>query len=316
MRRLKRHRIRNILHSVVLIAGMVALLALLGYFIAGLDGLLWAAIAAVILMVLGQHFSSSLVLRMYGAVPLSSYQSPNLYRLVTALSQRANLEHVPRLYYIPSRMMNAFSVGSHDDAALGITDGMLRRLSLRELAGVLAHEMTHIQRNDMRVMAIADVISRVTTLFSLFGQFLLLINLPLLLVGKAFIAWPAIALLIVAPVISGLLQLALSRARESEADLGAAELTGDPAGLAMALEKMEYYDANWLKRILMPGHRVPDPSLFRSHPKTSTRVDQLMALARVEQPALLEREDGTWGVPEDLPQKTSDPHWHITGLWH
>jgi heat shock protein HtpX len=266
--------------------------------------------------VLGQHFSSSLVLRMYGAVPLSSYQSPTLYRLVAALARRANLEHLPRLYYIPSRMMNAFSVGSRDDASLGITDGMLRRLSLRELAGVLAHEMTHIRRNDMRVMAIADVISRVTTIFSLFGQILLLVNLPLLLVGKAFISWPAIILLIVAPVISGLLQLALSRTRENEADLGAAELTGDPAGLAMALEKMEYYDANWLKRILLPGHRVPDPSLFRSHPKTSRRVEQLMELARIEQPALLEHEDGSWGVPEDLPQRASDPHWHITGLWH
>ena len=149
---------------------------------------------------------------------------------------------------------------SPGNAAIGVTDGILRGLNMGELTGVLAHEISHIEHNDIRVMAFADVISRVTSLFSSFGQFLLFINFPLLLVGMRPFSWFAIILLIAAPTLSGLLQLAISRTREFDAEVGAVRLTGDAEGLASALQKLESYQANMFKRMLMPGHSSADPS--------------------------------------------------------
>ncbi|MCB0062442.1 MAG: M48 family metalloprotease [Caldilineaceae bacterium] len=107
--------------------------------------------------------------------------------MVSAIMQSATA--IPTLYYIPSRMMNAFAVGTKRDVAIGLTDGILRGLNLRELTGVLAHEMSHIRNNDMRSMNIADVVTRITNLFSTLGKFLLFFNLPLILInfdGKVY----------------------------------------------------------------------------------------------------------------------------------
>jgi heat shock protein HtpX len=278
---------------------MLLLLAVLGYSLGGVGGLLWGGVLALPFLFLGQRISPRWVLRMYGARPLAMYEAPALHDMVRALSQRAGLPAPPALYYLPSRTMNALSVGTRDSPALGVTDGLLRTLSPRELRGVIAHEIAHIRQNDLRVLTFADLIGRMTGFLSTVGQFLLFLNLPLLLMGRAPVSWLAVILLLVAPSASGLLRLALSRTREVDADLGAARLTGDPLGLASALRKMECYGASWLDRMLRP-YRMPSRSLFRTHPTTEERVQRLLDLVRPEHGDGSAGADGLFVCPTHL----------------
>ncbi len=154
-------------------------------------------------------------------------------------------------------MLNAFAVGTRKHAAIAVTDGLVRQLDMRELVGVVAHEISHVRNNDLWVMGLADMFSRTTSILSLIGQFLLFLNLPLILLSQVTVNWFAIFLLIFAPNLSALAQLALARTREFDADLNAARLTGDPDGLASALVKIERAQGGWLERIFMPNRRVP-----------------------------------------------------------
>ena len=130
-------------------------------------------------------------------------------------------------------------------------------------------------------MAMADVVSRMTGVMSLLGLLLAVVNLPAMIEGGASVPWATILLLLVAPSIGTGLQLALSRAREYEADLGAAALTGDPEGLALALRKLERIQGRMWEAALPQGARIPDPSILRSHPRTEERVARLRALQAV-----------------------------------
>ena len=310
------HDFRNWLHTMLLLGSMLALLALLGWLVAGRTGILWAVILGGILVFFGQQVSPQLVLRMYRARPLTAAEAPQLYQIMAELTQRAQLPYVPALYYVPSRMLNAFAVGTRRNAAIGLTDGILRGLNLRELTGVLAHEMSHIRNNDMRSMSVADVISRVTNLFSTFGKFLLLVNLPLIFMGSAPISWWAILLLIVAPFISGLLQLALSRTREFDADLDAIQLTHDPVGLMNALQKLEYYSTNIWQQVLFPGRGVPDPSIFRTHPHTKDRLARLQELNPQQYQQIAMPAQAPFVLPGNYTQVTRQPGWRMMNLWY
>jgi len=297
--RITNHSILNHIHTVLLFGGMIVLLGLLGLSLAGLVGLLGAALLALPLLLLGRRISPYWLMRILGARRLAPYEVPALYRTVQALSERAGLPAVPELYYVPNRAMNAFSVGTRQDPALGVTDGLLRSLNSRELTGVLAHEITHIRQNDVRVLSYADLIGRMTGLLSTLGQFLLFLNLPLLLMGRVPVSWLTVALLLVAPALSGLLRLALSRTREVDADLGAARLTGDPLGLASALHKMECYSTSWVDRMFRP-HRTPSGSLLRSHPDTEERVQRLLDLAGQQGEGTSDDLDGLSACPGNL----------------
>jgi heat shock protein HtpX len=275
------HSLANKLHTLLLFVGMLVLLAALGLTMGGIRGLLWAVILAIPTLLIGRHISPRLIARLYRARPLSPANAPGLYELLANLSQRAGLSAIPQLYYVPSHAMNAFSLGRREAAMIGVTDGMLRKLNTRELNGVLAHEVAHVQGNDARVVAFADLISRATALFSRLGQLLLLLNLPLLLLGMTTVPWFGIVLLLLAPTLSGLLQLAISRTREFEADLGAVQLVGDPVGLASALRKIEQ-QTNALRGMLVPGYHERGSSLLRTHPQTEQRVERLLALAENE----------------------------------
>lgn len=310
------HDFRNWLHTVLLLGSMLALLALLGWLVAGQTGIIWSVILGGILVLFGQQVSPQLVLRMYRARPLTATEAPQLYEIMAELARRAQLPFVPTLYYVPSRMLNAFAVGNRRNAAIGLTDGILRGLNLRELTGVLAHEMSHIRNNDMRSMNVADVISRVTNLFSTFGKFLLLFNLPLIFMGSAPISWWAILLLIIAPFISGLLQLALSRTREFDADLDAIQLTHDPAGLMNALQKLEYYSTNIWQQVLFPGRGVPDPSIFRTHPHTKDRIARLQELNPQQYQPIAMPQQAPFILPGNYTQITRQPGWRMMNLWY
>jgi heat shock protein HtpX len=299
LERIANHSTLNRIHTALLFAGMLVLLGVLGLSLAGLVGLFWAAVLALPLLLLGRRISPYWLMRIVGARRLGPYEVPSLYRTVQVLSERAGLPAVPELYYVPTRAMNAFSVGSREDPALGVTDGLLRTLNSRELTGVLAHEITHIRQNDVRVLSFADLIGRMTGLLSTVGQFLLFLNLPLLLMGRMPVPWLTVVLLLIAPVLSGLLRLALSRTREVDADLGAAELSGDPLGLASALHKMECYSTSWIDRVFR-SQRMPSGSLLRTHPDTEERVQRLLELAGQQRGDALDDLDGPFACPGHL----------------
>ncbi|MGF1611666.1 MAG: zinc metalloprotease HtpX, partial [Kiloniellales bacterium] len=256
----QRHKLRNFLHSLLLLGGMVVLLAACGWIVAGWLGVIMAILLGAIGLSLSPSVSPQFVLHLFGARKLPEYEMAEIYAVVAELSRRAGLERPPRLFYIASPTLNAFSVGSRGDAAIAMTSGLLSRLTLRELAGVLAHELSHIRNNDMWVMGLADMISRLTRSMSFVGVLLLVLNAPLLLAGVEQVPWLLVLLLIFAPSIGTLLQLALSRTREFEADLDGAGLTRDPAGLAAALQKLERYQGRFWEDIFLPGRRAPDPS--------------------------------------------------------
>lgn len=274
----RRHKLRNMVQSALILGGMALLMALCGWILFGPSGLIGVAAAVTVALVFGSRLSSTMVLRMYKAQPLSPHQLPDVFRIVEHLSRRAGLEHVPKLYYVPSAMMNAFAVGRQDNAVIGVTDGILRALNLRELTGVLAHEMSHIRNNDVWLMGMADLAGRMTRMMSLFGMGLLLFSVPMWLQGGSLVSFALILLLVFAPQLTTLLQLALSRAREFDADLDAAGLTNDPAGLSSALAKLERQQRSHWEQILMPGRKLPEASLLRSHPPTKERIARLSSL--------------------------------------
>ncbi len=297
----------------------------MAFFLSLLGGLLWGFLGFLLLPIIGligalfnPALSPKIIMRLYRSQAISIQQAPVLIELITVLSQRAGLKSPPTIHYINSQTLNAFAVGSRKQSAIAVTDGLLRQLSLREIAAVLGHEISHIRNNDLWVMGLADTFSRISSAFSFIGLFLLFINLPLLLFTNVMISWPAIALLIFAPHLTALAQLALSRVREYDADLNAAKLTNDPVGLAHALAKIEHIQGGWLEKILMPGRRIPTPSLLRTHPKTEDRIQRLTALKPSVDDKVLEElrraefdAHNIFGVPT-----RRRPRWHINGLWH
>ena len=177
--RLEEHQFMNHVQTALLIGGMVLILWFSARLILNETTAWWVAAAAGIGLLFGPQISPALVLRMYKAQQLEPDAAPQLHSIVAQLASRAGLEQVPALYYIPSRMMNAFAVGGRADSAIGVTDGLIRNLSLRELSGVLAHEVAHVSHHDIRVMGLADMVSRLTRLLSLTGQLMLIFFLPL-----------------------------------------------------------------------------------------------------------------------------------------
>lgn len=315
-RRLSEHKLHNTLQSLLLILGLGVLCAYPAWLLAGPVGI-WLAVPFVATVYFMNPVASPrLVMRMYRGEAIHPQSAPRLYALLEALAARAGLPRVPTLFYLPSRLMNAFTSGSPDNAAIALSDGLLRRMDLRELAGVLGHELSHIAHEDTRVMAFADLAARITSVLSLTGLFLLVLNLPLMLFTEMHIDWLPILVMVAAPGLSALLQLALSRNREYEADRRAAELTGDPEALASALGKMEHYQGRVLEGLLPPGQRIPDPSLLRTHPPTQDRIQRLLDL-RKSRPRQEVRP--LWGGDpwNEVDCRDCDrPRWHRTGIWY
>ncbi len=272
------HKQRNRFHTVALMSGMLLLLLLLCLSLFGSDGLLLVLLAFGLLALFTPRASAWLTLRLHRARQLSFDAAPNLYRIVEQLSRRAGLAQHPLLFYVPSATPNAFAMLEGDQALIAVTDGLLNRLNQAELTAVLAHEISHIRNGDLSVMMVADLLNRLTSSLSSVGWLMLVLFLPVWLLTDVMLPWLAIVLLMLAPLASTLLQLALSRTREFDADLDAAELTGDPATLAAALMKIEQsHDKWWL--LLLPSRHQENPAWTRTHPSTAERVRRLRALA-------------------------------------
>ena len=314
----RQHAWTNRLQSLLLLLFMGGFLTLLGWLLWGGFGVLLLLFFGLMTVLFNPSLSPRVIMRLYRASAVTPAQAPALYNIVRELARRAGLTNLPTLYYIPSNIINAFTVGNREQSAIAVSDGLLRMLDSREQIGVLAHEISHVRSNDMWVMGLADMFSRMTSLLSLIGQLLFIVNIPLLLFSEVGIDWFAILILILAPHVSALAQLRLSRTREYDADLNATRLTGDPEGLARALTKIERAQGSWLEQMFFPGRRLPEPSVLRTHPPMEERVRRLLAL---RQPVDKERiliESAVASLLESLNQqhRRRNPRWHITGLWH
>lgn len=307
------YRLQNVLHTFFLLAGMLSLLAVIGWLLFGLVGIIWAIGTGLILLITVSRLSPRLVLYLYGAQRITSEQLKPLSDIVEWLADRSGLAKTPQLYYIPSRTMLAFSVGMHNDTAVGVSHGLIQQLNSREMAGVLAHEISHIQSRDLWVMAMADVISRITSLMALSAYLTVFLYLPLILFEDIPVPWLLLIVLMFAPNLSALMQLALSRTREFHADMQAVNLTGDPQGLISALNKIEHYQKNWIEQLLLPNMRVPYPSLLRTHPITEERIKRLQNMAQQQYSPFLREHVIEYTHPK---ASRRGPRQHISGLWH
>ena len=304
-----RHRWLNRLQTALLVLTLLGIAAVAGSLLLG-DGGLWLALAAAgFTLLLEPAAASGLTLRLYGARPLYPDEAPDLWAVLRELAARAGLPAVPVPHYVPSGVVNAFATGSKHHAAIALTDGLLRSLTPRELTGVLGHEIAHIANEDLRVMGLADSISRLTHLLALLGQLAIVLSLPALLLGVTEVNWPALLLLAVAPQLALLAQLGLSRVREFDADRLAAELTGDPHGLASALAKIERVSRSW-RAWLLPGWGNPEPSWLRTHPATAERIERLLELAP---PPAMPPFPSARFVPE-VTVSPRPPRWRTGGL--
>ncbi|MFC3532558.1 zinc metalloprotease HtpX [Vogesella facilis] len=278
----------NWLKTTVLMAAIVALFAMIGGMIGGKSGMLLALLFGGAMNVFAYWNSDKMVLRMYNAQEVDGHSAPELYGMVAELAQRAGLP-MPRVYVIHEEQPNAFATGRNpENAAVAATTGIMRMLSYQELRGVMAHELAHVQHRDTLISTISATMA---------GAISALANFAMFFGGRDEDGRPVnpiagIAVAILAPLAASLIQMAISRAREFEADRGGAEISGDPLALAAALQKIEYYAQG---RPMYAAEAHPETAqmmiinplsgggisgLFRTHPHTEERIARLQEIAR------------------------------------
>lgn len=273
-----RMKLRNSLRTWCLGAGSVGLLAATAYMVAGPTGVFWAAVAGAISLYIAGTLSPSMRLQALHACPSVDGRLAPHQVLVDGLAARAGLVRPPTLWYSPSASVNAFAIVDRSGTMICLTEGLLRRLDREELAGVLAHEISHIAAGDLAVMAFTDTVRRLTLFGALVAGALLLFQIPVSAPGlDAAVSTETVALLVFAPLLIALMHLALARTREYDADFAAVHLTGDPEGLARALDKLDRLQSPWLRRREREGRRALAP-LLRTHPETRERIRRLSAL--------------------------------------
>jgi heat shock protein HtpX len=274
-RRSEMHLAAAIAQSALIISLMGGVCALLAWSLFGPEALPWGAGIAVAALLVSPRISPPTVMRMLRGRLLAPAQAPEVFDVLESLAIRAGLSVTPRLYLVPSAEANALSVGSRNNSAVALTQGLIDSLSLRELAGVIGHEIGHIASGDLWVMNLARTASQITSGLAFIGRILLLINLPLILFGAAGLPWLFVLLLVAAPFATSLLELALSRAREFAADRIAADLTGDPEGFASALAKIDRRSSLLARIFGIPGRRGGSPFLS-THPPNEQRIKRLL----------------------------------------
>lgn len=275
---LEQNRYENVKQTLILLLSMMTLMFLLGWMLGGLSGVVFAAMISITLLLVNGYHSPLRLLITLKARPLGPGSFPELHNIIRKITQRAGLSHLPKLYYVPSKVMNAFVIGKEENTAIVVTDSLLRNLDLREVAGILGHEVAHIRNKDLWVMSVAGATVRIVHFLSTIGQVLVLLALPALLYGEVQIALLPLLLLFFAPTICLMLMMALSRTREYEADRMGVELVGDVYGLLSALEKLERYHKGWARFFLAPW-KLSQPSFLHTHPPTKERIDRLLSMS-------------------------------------
>ncbi len=276
----------NWLKTAILMAGILVLFAAVGGAIGDAQGMLIAFLLGAGMNFFAYWFSDKMVLRMYNAQEVDEASSPYLYNMVKELAQRAQIP-MPRVYLIDEAQPNAFATGRNPDhAAVAATTGILQMLSARELRGVMAHELSHVKHRDILISTISATIAGAISSLAQFGM----------LFGGSRDGERAnpivsIIVMILAPIAAMLIQMAISRAREFEADRGGAEVSGDPNALADALAKIDAY-ARGIPMQTAEAHpetaqmMIMNPlsggglrGLFSTHPATEERIGRLRAMA-------------------------------------
>ncbi len=270
----------------LLMAAIMALFGVVGAVLGGGQGMALALVLGLGMNLWAYWFSDSMVLKLYNAREVDGSSAPQLFQIVAELTQRAGLP-MPRVYLIDEPQPNAFATGRNPEhAAIAATTGVLQLLSPGELRAVLAHELSHVKHRDILTSTITASIAGAISTLAHFGMFF---------GGRdndQRNPVVAILVLILAPIAAVLIQLAISRGREYEADRGGAELSGDPRALADALLKIdrcakglpleaaEEHPATAHLMIINPLHGGALSGLFSTHPPTEERVSRLLALAR------------------------------------
>ncbi len=278
----------NWFKTTLLMAAIVALFGVIGGAVGGAQGMVIALLLGGAMNVFAYWNSDKMVLRMYNAQQVDEASSPYLYNMVKELACRAGLP-MPRVYIIDEAQPNAFATGRNpENAAVAATTGILQMLSQRELRGVMAHELAHVQHRDILISTISATMA---------GAISALANIAMFFGGRDEEGRPAnplasILVALLAPLAASLIQMAISRAREFEADRGGAQISGDPLALADALAKIDAY----ARGIPMPAAEAhPETAqmmimnplsggglagLFSTHPATEERIARLRQLVR------------------------------------
>ncbi|SDD13435.1 Heat shock protein. Metallo peptidase. MEROPS family M48B [Cupriavidus sp. YR651] len=278
----------NWVKTFMLMAAITALFIVIGGMIGGRSGMMFALLIALGMNFFSYWFSDKMVLRMYNAQEVDASSAPQFYNMVQELAQRAGLP-MPRVYLINEDAPNAFATGRNPEhAAVAATTGILRVLSDRELRGVMAHELAHVRHRDILTSTIAATMA---------GAISALANMAMFFGGRdengnRTNPIASIAVAILAPLAASLIQMAISRAREFEADRGGAEISGDPQALASALDKIHRYaqgipfqaaeehPATAQMMIMNPLSGGGIANLFSTHPATEERIARLMHMAQ------------------------------------
>jgi heat shock protein HtpX len=278
----------NLFKTALLLGVLTSLLVLIGGGLGGQQGMLIAFVLAALMNFGAYWFSDRMVLAMSGAQAVDEAQAPGLYRVIRTLATRAGLP-MPRVYVIPEDTPNAFATGRNPEhAAVAVTEGSLRILDEEELEGVLAHELAHVKNRDTLIMTVAATLAGAITYMAQMAQFAAIFG------GgrrddddRGGSPFATLAMAIVAPIAATLIQLAISRSREYQADASGARIAGKPWGLAKALEKLEMASqmapmqpapATAHLYIVNPLSGGALAGLFSTHPPIQERVARLRAM--------------------------------------
>lgn len=284
----------NLVKTGVLLAALTVLVVLIGGALGGQQGMLLAFVLAMAMNFGSYWFSDRIVLAMYRAQPVDEAQAPAVYRIVRTLATRASIP-MPRIYLLPEETPNAFATGRNPQhAAVAVTEGILRLMSEDELEGVLAHELSHVKNRDTLTMAIAATLAGAITYMAHMAQWAMIFG-----GGRrdgedregGGGVLGGLLMIVLAPLAATLIQLAVSRAREYQADASGAHMAGQPWGLAKALEKldvasrmapMDATPATAHLFIVNPLTGGGWTTLFSTHPPIAERVARLRAMAQAK----------------------------------
>ena len=272
--------------TAILLAAMTALFMGIGFMIGGQGGMIIASLVAAGMNLFAWWNSDKMVLRMYGAREVDERSAPELYRMTRELAAAANLP-MPRLFIMENPQPNAFATGRNpQNGAVAVTTGLMQLVDKEEVAGVIAHELAHIKNRDTLLMTVTATIAGAISMVANVAMFTGRGN------NNGIGALGTIALVILAPLAAGIVQMAISRTREYEADRVGAEISGDPIALATALKKIsgaaqripnmqaERNPASAHMFIINPLSGARMDNLFSTHPAVENRVAQLSALAQ------------------------------------
>lgn len=316
----------NTLKAGLLLAALTALFLGAGFLIGGQQGMVIAFGIAVATNAFAYWNADKMVLSMYGARQVDRAAAPEFYGIVERLAANARLP-MPKVFIIDSEQPNAFATGRDPEhAAVAASSGLLRMLSEREIAGVMAHELTHVRNRDTLVMTITATIA---------GAIGMLANFAMFFGGardengqRRLGGLGTIVVMLVAPIAAMLVQFAISRTREYGADQGGAEISGDPLALASALEKIEnaaHQIPNYAAQsnpatahmfIINPLHGGGADNLFSTHPSTENRIARLQQLAgSTPRSGFSDRPISTSAQPHRGPWGDAAPAPHRKGPW-